>query len=277
MGSWGVNLWDSDTALDLKNEYAKCLRYSYDDEDALQRFMRSNEKLLSDSDDGPIAMMILAKQMWQLGRLTDSIKELAYIAAENDLKNWECGDAVLYNNRKKQLEKYKKNLNLPQPDKKAIKRMKPFENHWEKGDVLAIKFKGKCKIRERDNCPSQIFTGGYILLMFDKMEGNNPIFYTMFAHVDNVYAGMDISEFPYIQFFERRDSNGEMVHRAELLIYGADQKRKLKYLGNYSNQQLPTNDDKEMTCIIPFDVLASYAVQSYFYINKHYEEAKLLC
>lgn len=46
MGSWGVNLWDSDTALDLKNEYAKCLRYSYDDEDALQRFMHSNEKVI---------------------------------------------------------------------------------------------------------------------------------------------------------------------------------------------------------------------------------------
>ena len=277
MGSWGVGLWDSDIALDIKNEYAICLRYSYDDDDALQRFMHRNEKILSDSDDGPIAIMILAKQMWQYGRLTEDVKKMAFKAVENDLKNWEYGDSILYEKRKKQLEKYKKNLYLPQPDKKSIKRMKPFENHWIKGDVLAIKYKGKCKIRERENCNSQIYSGGYILLMFDKMEGNNPIFYTMFARVDNVYAGMDISGFPYIQYFKRSDSNGEMVHRVGLVIYGADQERKLKYLGNYLNQQPPINDDKEMTCIIPFDILASYAVTSYFHINEHYEESKELC
>lgn len=74
MGSWGVGLWDSDIALDIKNEYAICLRYSYDDDDALQRFMHRNEKILSDSDDGPIAIIILAKQMWQYGRLTEDVK-----------------------------------------------------------------------------------------------------------------------------------------------------------------------------------------------------------
>ena len=88
---------------------------------------------------------------------------------------------------------------------------------------------------------------------------------------------MDISGFPYIQYFKRSDSNGEMVHRVGLVIYGADQERKLKYLGNYLNQQPPINDDKEMTCIIPFDILASYAVTSYFHINEHYEESKELC
>lgn len=274
MSSWGVNLWDSDTALDIRNEYVKCLRYSYDDDDALQRFMRSNEKILLDNDDGPIAIMVLAKEMWKYGRLTEDVKKMAFNAIKNDLKNWEYGDPILYSNRKRQLEKYMYNLNLPQPVQKKVKRMTPFENHWVKGDVLAIKYKGKCKIRECANDTPQIYSGGYILLMFDRMQGSNPIFYTMLACVDNVCTGMDISKFPYIEYFERSDSNGEMVYRAELLIYGANQQKRMMFLGNYPQQQLPVNDDKEMTCIIPFDIFASYAINSYFTVNKHFEEVK---
>ncbi len=274
MGSWGTNLWNSDTALDIKNEYAKCLRYSSDDDDALRRFMRNNEKMLSDSDDGPIVIMVLAKEMWKYGRLTKDVKEMALSAVENDLKNWECGDPGLYKKRQKQLEKYKYSLDQPQPEPKIVKRMAPFENHWVKGDVLAIKYKGSCQIREHADDTPQVYSGGYILLMFDEMKGSYPLFYTMLACTDNVYAGMDISEFPYIQYCQRIDADNEMVYRAVMEIDGANQQKKMKFLGNYPHQQLPVNDDKEMACMIPFDIFAPYAVRAYFYVNKHYDEAK---
>ncbi|MCC8042867.1 MAG: hypothetical protein LIO69_05080 [Oscillospiraceae bacterium] len=275
MGSWGTGLWDSDTAMDIKEDYSICLRYSYDDEDALQRFMHRNEKISSDSDDGPIAVMILAKQMWQNGRLTKEVKQMAFKAVENDLKNWEYGDPASYKKRKKQLDKYLSSLNSEQPAPKNIKRMKPFENHWVKGDVLAVRYKGRCKLTECEGQASQIYTGGYILLIFDRMKGENPIFYTLFAPVNDVYAGMDISEFPYIQYCRRIGLNDEMVYRAELMIYGENQKKKMKFLGNYSYQP-PANDDKEMTYLYPFDVFVPYAVSAYFYVNRRYIEAKQL-
>lgn len=273
MGSWGAGLWDSDTALDIKNEYARCLRYSYDDDDVLKRFMRSNEQILADSDDGPVAVMVLAQQMWKYGRLTEDMKKMAFEAAENDLKNWEAGDNALYIKRKRQLEKYTHDLDLPQPEPRKVKRTAPFENHWVKGDVSAIKYRGRCMIRERDGSEPRIYSGGHILLMFDGMKNEYPVFYTMLAPADRVYKGMDIFGFPYIQYFERSGADGEMVYRAELQIHGADQQKKMMFLGNYS-QQPPVNDDKEMTCIIPFDIFAPYAVNSYFSVNKRFEEVK---
>lgn len=274
MGSWGVNLWDCDTAMDIKNEYSRFLKYSFDDEDALRRFFRNNEKLLSDSDDNPIVLMILAKQMWEYGRLSEDIKRLAYTAIDNDLRNWEDGDAVLYNKRKMELAKYREKLDSPQPERKKVKRSLPFENHWKKGDVVALKYNGFCRIRETAESPYYDFTGGYILLMFERMEGEFPVFYTMFADVEKVYSEMDISVFPYIQYFERTDSNGKMVYRTEIQIYGNDQQKKLTFLGNYPHHPLPCDDDKEMNCIIPFERFASYSITSYFYMNKHFAEVK---
>lgn len=276
MSTWGTGLWDNDTASDIKNEIKKCLKYSHDDDDAIKKFYALNEQLLSDSDDGPIAVMVLAMQMWNYGRLTNELKAKAHKAAEAHMLNIQAENDTSFNSKhKKAVEKYLEKLDSPQPPIKNIKRHLPFENNWAKGDVLAVKCRTPLLLRKSDDSPEEIFQGGHIILIYCGKTDRYPLFYSKYCDKVSVKKGMDISSYPFIiGFFHETGTGDKPVYRTELMIDGADQEKKMLYLGNYDNIDFPSDDDKEMINTLPFELLAEYSAKSYFHCNLHYNEAK---
>ncbi len=169
MGAWGTGIYESDFASDIKNDYDEALKYSKDDDDALQIFIEEHKSQIEDSDDGPLTWLVLAQLMWKNGRLTSEILEKATQAATDDLKNWEHTSPKDYEKRQKNLEKFITALNEEQPMPKPIKRIQPFICDWKRGDVFLWKSNGTFSYKEqKDDEFIRIKGNHYLAIIFDK-------------------------------------------------------------------------------------------------------------
>lgn len=260
MGSWGTGIFEADIAMDVREDYNTALKYSANDDEALKIFIDEHKNELSDSDDGPIVWLALAKSMWKNGRLNDFVKEKAIQAAKDDLKNWEFYSEKDYRNRKKNLDKFISQLLSPQPEAKFIKRVPPFVCDWKHGDAFLWKDGGTIYFRYNgdDNC---YFLQNYgIVLIFDKIIHGQDYGYKKdylrvflkFSENNNV-SFEDINKLPYMfsDKFIIFKEDGNFYYRREkgegyafgMLIKGTDFSDKLKYLGKCADKDFPENSD----------------------------------
>ncbi len=267
MGSWGTGIFESDVAMDVRDDYCTALKYSADDEDALKIFIDEHKAELSDSDDGPVVWLALAKTMWSKGRLNDFVTEKAVQAAKDDLKNWEGYSDKDYNNRKKNLDKFISQLMSPQPEAKPLKRVPPFVCDWKHGDAFLWKDRGTIYFKYPDDDKCRYLQDYGIVIIFDKIihgkdYGYSKDYLKVFLKFseNNRVSFEDINKLPYMfsDKYVHFKENGKDYYRIEkdkgyafgMLIKGTDFSNKLKYLGNCADTEFPENTDD---CICIYD------------------------
>lgn len=259
MGTWGTGIFEADIAMDVREDYNTALKYSANDDEALKKFMEEYKNELSDSDDGPVVWLALAKIMWKSGRLNDFVKKKAIQAVKDDLKNWEYYSEKDYRNRKKNLDKFISQLMSPQPETKLIKRVPPFVCDWKHGDTFLWKDRGTIYFRYLNDDKCYYLQDYGIVIIFDKIihgrdYGYNKDYlkvFLKFSENKNVLFE-DINKLPYMfsDRWVRCEENGEIHYKIDgisyafgMLIKGTDFSNKLKYLGNCADKDFPENSD----------------------------------
>lgn len=144
MGTWSRKLFANDTACDIKDTYIELLSNQYSDEDAYSNAYQEYSELIG-SDEEPIFWLAIAAIQWQVGRLTEDVKQKAlyWIDADGGIDLWE-GTKQGRAKWKKTLSELKETLMSDLPPKKKFKKPKTFEtNLWNIGDVYAYQFHKK--------------------------------------------------------------------------------------------------------------------------------------
>ncbi len=270
MGVWGTGFWQNDVALDVKADFKKYFKYGATDEEGLN-YVIKNTIDINDEDDGAVVTMVIAEQLRRLGRLTDEWLEKASAAAEYDMDYWkENSDNKSYKQRTKVLEKYLQNLRMPQPEPKPINRKPmpdPFVNTWVRGDVIAVKNKKSIYMLKERRGPFEYYEGGIVVLIVEEIHDE---FISVFAKFDPMIRDFDeldrvsIEKMPFI------------LKRIDLHLYFEKQKKKFKYIGNYTDLLIRNDIDDTHPFHSTIDQLTQDVVCLYFRSCENYWKAAVI-
>jgi hypothetical protein len=248
MGAWGVKLYQSDTASDIKDEYTDQLRKGKGNEEIVNDMIAENEDILSDEEEAAEFWFALADTQWRYGRLLPYVKEkaLEYLDRTEHLDVWEEAGEKDYKARVNVLEELKQQLLSPMPQEKKVSQYRIYKCEWKIGDIFAYKFTSEYS-EEKD------FYGKYII--FRKVSEGiwYPGHVVPIIHVYKMlYRGVPdikdiniLSYLPLSGFPEYVDIKNEKIkYRVELLNTS---KRvipynNLIYLGNANGVELPNNE-----------------------------------
>lgn len=134
MGTWGVGIFQNDTADDVRYYYKAKLKKGKSDEEALREIIEESKDYIYEDDDKYDFWFGLADLTYDLGRLTDEVKTkaLKLIECGSDLDRWEDSDCK---KREKQLDKLKEKLLSEPLPRKNIPIAKPFVCPWNVNDI----------------------------------------------------------------------------------------------------------------------------------------------
>jgi hypothetical protein len=106
MGTWGVKLYSSDLALDIRDEYIDQLKKGIANEEVTNELIRQYEDELSDESEVAEFWFVLADTQWKYGRLIPYVKEraLEYLRKDEHLQSWKEVGEREYQARIKVLE-----------------------------------------------------------------------------------------------------------------------------------------------------------------------------
>lgn len=122
MGVWGTGFWQNDVALDVKEDFRKYFKYGFTDEEGIDYVIEKTVDI-NDANDGPIVTMVIANELWRIGKLNDEWYTKAVYASEMDLLKWKSEvDIKTYNQHATAVKKIITKLGMPQPKVKKIKR-----------------------------------------------------------------------------------------------------------------------------------------------------------
>jgi hypothetical protein len=110
MGAWGVNIFDDDFALDLKEEYSEILDSGLSHEVATKTLTERYKDALEDPEESSVFWLALASIQLEHDALVNHVKAnaLGVINSNRDLLRWE--DSPDANRRKQILEQLKNQL-----------------------------------------------------------------------------------------------------------------------------------------------------------------------
>ena len=209
MGAWGIGIFSSDTAEDVRYDYLSALKAGRTDQEvedyAIQYYSKNN-----DEDDCDL-WTALAITQWKYGRLSEKVKNRAIQIIDNG------GNCDLYEGsdkakREKVLLQCKQTLLSLMPDRKIVKLVKPKPlSPWKMGDVFAYQIS--------DKYPSnKAFFGKYFIFIITDVECLSKPFKELdtdwlFAVVlnkvfDNVPFMEDLNGIGYLHFHNKPEIVG---------------------------------------------------------------------
>jgi len=138
MGSWGVNLYENDDAMDVKDRFDD-LRKGKTVAEITKELVDEYDCVMDDIDCAPAFWFALADTQWNLGRLLPEVKAqaLMWLDKGGDLSVWQEDNPTLVVGREKVLEELRQKLNSPQPPEKKISKYRLYKCEWKMGDVFA--------------------------------------------------------------------------------------------------------------------------------------------
>lgn len=139
MGTWGVAIFSSDTAADVRSTYRELLEDGYSDADASAEVLNRFKEAVNDPDDGPLLWTGLAAAQQRLGRLQSDVRDraIAVVDAGADLHLWD--DRKLREPRRLALAKLRAELLGPQRERVAVRRPRRKPSPVAKGQVFLLR------------------------------------------------------------------------------------------------------------------------------------------
>ena len=249
MGFWGEELYENDTALDVKDRFED-LRKGKTVRQITNELIDEYGCELDDIDCAPVFWFALADTQWDLGRLLPEVKEQAikWLDKGGDLAFWQEENPELAFKREKVLEELRQKLNSPQPPEKRISQYRLYKCEWKNGDIFAYQFNSDysrengfyqkyvyfVKVTEKIWHPGHVVPVVYFYKKVDitlsdiSMLSNNsfiPQFYKPIAYVNN--PGM------------KKQYLLTLLNTSSRII----PKSQLTFLGNIGNIQRVDNED----------------------------------
>ena len=139
MGTWGFELHQNDTSLDVKDEFEELYNAGKTAADITDKLINDYKSITGNIDEEPIFWFALADTQWNLGVLLPVVKEKAlyWICKVNDMFNCQAINMPEKAKIKKTLDGLRAKLLSPQPPiKKAVKK-RIYRCQWSFGDVFA--------------------------------------------------------------------------------------------------------------------------------------------
>jgi hypothetical protein len=131
VGTWGVRLYDNDTACDVRDQWLKALRQGASVAEATAEVVK-----MFDGFEDPLVWLALADTQWTWGRLDAQVlkRAQAALAAGGDLELW--AESPERPARVRVLERLAARLNQPPPSPKPI-RVRGDAVDWRRGQLWA--------------------------------------------------------------------------------------------------------------------------------------------
>jgi hypothetical protein len=141
VGSDGVGLFDDDVACDVRAMYRQLLEDGVADSDVESGVLEAFAEALDDPDDGPAVWLALAWSQSKLGRLDERVlnEAIAVLDTGADLRRWSEAGPHVVRRREAVLTKVRRQLEGPQPPRKAVRRPAKVASSVAVGQVLAYR------------------------------------------------------------------------------------------------------------------------------------------
>jgi hypothetical protein len=144
MGTWGTDIFEDDTAADVRDNYRDLVASGVSDSDALTQietqFLESEPSIRKHVE--PLFWLALARTQWEIGRLDEGTrsKAIEVIDSGKDLENWRAlgaksSDIAL---RTSVLAALRTLLVSPQKPRKKLRQRKQRISPYKVGDVVSF-------------------------------------------------------------------------------------------------------------------------------------------
>lgn len=139
MGMWGFELYQNDTALDVKDEFEESFNAGKSVQEITDELTEDYKSIMGDWDEEPLFWFALADTQWNLGVLLPTVKEKAlyWINKDSDILKNQAIDTMIKAQRQKTLDELRAKMLLPQPPVKKARKRRVYKCQWKLGDVFA--------------------------------------------------------------------------------------------------------------------------------------------
>ena len=139
MGTWGFELYQNDTSLDVKDEFEELFNSGKTVQEITNKLAEEYKSIMGDIDEEPLFWWALADTQWNLGVLLPFVKEKAlyWIDKDSGMFNCQTIDMSAKAKRKKILDDLKAKLLSPLPPVKKTAKKRIYKCQWKLGDVFA--------------------------------------------------------------------------------------------------------------------------------------------
>ena len=141
MGTWGLELYQNDTSLDVRDEFETLFRAGKTAQEITGKLMEDYRSLMGDTEEEPSFWFSLADTQWDLGVLLPAVQEKALyrIDKERGMLDRQAADMPSTARRKKVLDDLRAKLLSPQPPVKKPVKKRIYTCPWKLGDVFAYR------------------------------------------------------------------------------------------------------------------------------------------
>ena len=141
MGMWGFELYQNDTALDVKDEFEELFNAGKNVQEITDKLTEDYKSIMGDIDEEPLFWLALADTQWNLGVLLPIVKEKAlyWINKDSGILKYQAIDTMTKAKRKKTLDDLQAKLLLPHPPVKKTAKKRIYKCQWKLGDVFAYR------------------------------------------------------------------------------------------------------------------------------------------
>lgn len=129
MGAWGINLYDDDMALDIRDTIQDELKLGTPLNRILDQLKINYDIVTIDNnDEEPVFWCVVADTLWNLGLLDNEVKSKAlyWIEYGGDIQRWKFETPELAYKRKLVFLKLKEKLVSTQPPKKKVSKKRLY-------------------------------------------------------------------------------------------------------------------------------------------------------
>lgn len=272
MGTWGPNLYQNDTSLDVKDEFEKLYNEGKNVQGITDILTEEYKSLFGDIKEEPLFWLALADTQWEFGVLLPVVKDKAlyWIDESFNMLNFQSIDTSAKENRIKNLNGLRVKLLSTQPKVKKITKKRIYKCQWKYGDVFAYRLESDLakekglygryfliqKVDEGEWYPGHIVPIVYVKITDDtnlpsNVEEYNKLEYiqTSFTEYEYRFCPVDMRR-PQEDIAEKSKINYQVDEYGFLPQYRArllnTSKRvipqKLIYIGNFADAAQPQNE-----------------------------------
>ena len=272
MGTWGPNLYQNDTSLDVKDEFEKLYNEGKNVQEITDILTEEYKSLFGDIKEEPLFWLALADTQWEFGVLLPVVKEKAlyWIDESVNMLNFKSINTSAKENRIKNLNGLRAKLLSTQPKVKKITKKRIYKCQWKYGDVFAYRLESDLakekglygryfliqKVDEGEWYPGHIVPIVYVKITDDtnlpsNVKEYNKLEYvqTSFTEYEYRFCPIDMRR-PQEDIAEKSKINYQVDEYGFLPQYRArllnTSKRvipqKLIYIGNFADAAQPQNE-----------------------------------
>ena len=204
MGTWGIGLYENDTALDVKDQFEEQLRMGKKVEEITDQLLKDFEDIMGDPSEEALFWFALADTQWNWGMLLPGVKEHAFYWMEKggNMEAYQMNGMGTDAQRRKVLDELRDKLLSPQPPIPKIRKRRLYKCEWNVGDVFAYQLESDLakerglwgryfliqKVDERSWHPGHIVPIVYVKITKDEILPRNTEEYNQLEYVQSCFT-----------------------------------------------------------------------------------------